>query len=272
MAAIQRTDLGLEGEFQGGVLATGFAGNATVTFGDRTTPVPIPIVVYQNFSCVPNTNCAIAVMTADAMADSIFSGFPAIVGAGLRNQLIASLAVGSPIPQLPGQPSFIVESPPYGTGDAGTLHIGPSADEVAQYSTFQLPPYDAGAPLSNGTPAWDDSAMPACIDDQTMGVDYCYSAMLDTGSPFTVIFLTSQTTTSALTPGTDVAVTVGPTTNPIAQFQVTVSNSPQPGQDVFALTQPVPGQPDSINLGLTAFFHYNVYFNPVSGQIGLLAP
>lgn len=272
MAAIQLTDVPLEVEFSGGVIAAGLVGIASVTLGDRTTPVPIPIIVYRTFSCAPNSGCAEAQMTEDVMAQSIFSGFAAIVGAGLRNQELAAQAVGSPIPQLPGQPSFVVEAPAYGTTATGTLHIGPSAEEVARYATFQLPSYDGGSPLSNGTPAWDDISIPACIDDQTAGTDYCANAVLDTGSPETFVYLTSQTTTSSLPPGDDVAVTVGPTSSPIGQFQVAISNNPQPGQDLFVLTQPISGLGDLLNLGLTVFFQYNVYFNPVSGQIGLLAP
>lgn len=270
MASIHLTGATIQATFSGGVVATGVVGTASVTFGDRTTPVPIPIIVYQAFACAENSACALAALTADVMAQDIFSGFSAIVGAGLRNQSLGSWAVGSPIPQLPGQPSFIVEAPSYGSSATGTLHIGPAADEVSQYATFQLPPYGAGSPLSNGTPAWDDTAVAACINDQTTSMDYCGNAVLDTGSPATVIYLTTQTVTSSLPPGYEVGVTVGPTSSPIAQFQVMITSSPQPGQDSFIFTQPAAGLGDSINLGLTVFFHYKVYLNPVSGQIGLL--
>ena len=67
------------------------------------------------------------------------------------------------------------------------------------------------------------------------------------------------------------SVVVGQTAAPVGQFEVTVSADPQPGQDLFAVLAPVANQPSSLNLGLTLFFRYNVYFDPVTGQIGMLA-
>ncbi len=271
MAAIQLDDIYVQGEFAGGIIATGSVGTAFVTLGDRTTPVAIPIIVYRRFSCAAFSPCAQNDMTAGSMAQGLFNGFAAIVGASLSNGMFSE-GVGSPIPQLPGRPSFIVEAPAYGTDATGTLRIGPSADEVAQYATFQLPPLAGGSPLSNGTPAWDDSAIAACVDDRTEGIDYCANATLDTGAVFTIIYLTTQTTLGVLASGDTVAVTVGPMGDPIAHFQVVVSANPQPGQDFFAVTPPLSGLGDSLNLGLTVFFRDDVYFNPVAGQVGLRAP
>jgi hypothetical protein len=270
-ATIQMSERSVSSEYAGGVIATGVVGSATVTLGDRTTPQAIAIIVFEDFACAPNTPCSLDQMTTGQMADILFNGYPAIVGAGFRNFPGAAPVPGSPIPQLPGQPSFIVEAPAYGSTGTGTMHIGPTADEVAPYAMVQLPPFATGTDLSNGTPAWDDTAVPACIDDSTIPMNFCYPAILDTGAPFSVVYLANQTETAELAPGDDVSVLVGQASAPAADFQVTVSADPQPGQDLFGVLAPVAQQPSSLNLGLTLFFRYNVYFDPVTGQIGLLA-
>ncbi len=270
-AAIQMSNIPVGSEYAGGVVATGVVGSARVTLGNRTTPQPIPIIVFEDFACAPNTPCAVDQMSTGEMADSLFNGYPAIVGAGLRNVPGGAPTPGNPIPQLPGQPSFIVQAPAYGSSAAGTLRIGPTPDEVAPYETLQLPPFAGGSALSNGTPSWDDTAVPACIDDGTIPQDFCAPAVLDTGAPFSAIYLSSQTDTAELAPGDGVSVVVGQTSAPVAQFQVTVSSDPQPGQDLFAILPPVGQQATSLNLGLTLFFRYDVYFDPVTGKIGLLA-
>jgi hypothetical protein len=270
-AAIQMSERSVSSEYAGGVIATGVVGSATVTLGNRTTPQPISILVFEDFACAPNTPCSVDQMTTGQMADTLFNGYPAIVGAGLRNFPGGAPVPGSPIPQLPGQPSFIVEAPAYGSSGTGTLRIGPTADEVAPYPMLQLQPFATGGALSNGTPAWDDTGVPACVDDSTIPMNFCYPAVLDTGAPFSVIYLDNQSETAELAPGDDVSVVVGQTAAPLAQFQVTVSADPQPGRDLFAVLPPVAQLPSSLNLGLTLFFQYNVYFDPVTGQIGLLA-
>jgi hypothetical protein len=270
-AAIQMSDLSVSSEYAGGVIATGVVGSATVMLGNRTTPQPIPIIVFDEFACATNTPCSLEQMSTGEMADALFDGYPAIVGAGLRNVPGGDPTPGSPIPQLPGQPSFIVEAPPYGSSATGTLRIGPTADEIAPYQMLQLPPLANGTALSNGTPAWDDTAVPACVDDSTIPQDFCAPAVLDTGAPFTAIYWTTQSETSALAPGDDVSVVVGQTSAPLVQFQVTVSANPQPGQDLFGVLPPVAQLSNSLNLGLTLFFRYNVYFDPAEGRIGLLA-
>jgi hypothetical protein len=268
LAAIQLGSTPVRAEFESGVTATGVVGEAFVTLGDRTTPCPIPVVVYQSFTCQSGGACAS--QDGGTYSADLFNGYPAIVGAGLRNLQASVPGVGSPIPQLPGQPSFIVQAPAYGAS-TGNLRIGPSAAEVAGFATFQLPPLGGGAPLRNGTRTWDDTAIPACVNDQTDGKDYCANAVLDTGSPATLIFWTGQSVLEELRPGWDVAVTIGPAGALLGQFDVMVSAAPQVGQDVFELQPPLPGAGNSINLGLTVFFRYDVYFDPASGSIGLLA-
>ncbi|HZU83196.1 MAG TPA: hypothetical protein VE987_09780 [Polyangiaceae bacterium] len=269
LAAIELGSTPIRSVFESGVTASGVIGKAVVTLGDRTTPGPIPIVVYQSFTCQPGSGCAQGDAGPPPSGD-LFGGYPVIVGAGLRNGSASSApGLGSPIPQLPGQPSFIVKAPSFG-GTAGTLRLGPSADEVRAFSTIQLARFAPGAPLANGTPAWDDTGIPACVDDQASASNYCASAVLDTGSPLTAVFVTGHFGQEVLPPGDDVTVSIGPTSAPVEQFDVTVGATPQLGLDVFVIVPPVVGAPGSINLGLTVFFRYDVYFDPVHGTVGLL--
>ncbi len=273
LAAIALGSTRVSEEFGSGITATGVVGTATVTLGDRTTPVPIPIVVYQNFTCAAGGACA---MATEPLEDALFNGYSAIVGVGLRSAPTAvAPGLGSPIPQLPGQPSFIVEAPDFG-GTAGILHIGPPADEVAAYPTIQLSPQAGSGPLLNGTPAWNDLGIPGCVDDQppaSSGLaaqDYCATMLFDTGAPETLLSLTGESTSFVFPPGSNVSVDIGQTGAPVAQFDLVVGSPQQIGLDVFFAEPALAGTANLINLGLTAFFRYNVYVNPVEGVIGLV--
>ncbi|MBV9946279.1 MAG: hypothetical protein JOZ69_05490 [Myxococcales bacterium] len=155
-ASLTRTATSVGEEFQSGVVATGVLAGASITLGDRTTPSPIPVLLVESFSCLDAAACTAA--TAP-LSSYLFGDYQAIVGVGLRNSS-AGLALGSPIPQLPGQPSFIVEAPSFG-GTSGTLHIGPAPTELDAYHLLSLPPAAGAGALANGTPGWDDSAVPA---------------------------------------------------------------------------------------------------------------
>ena len=268
LAAIQLGSTAFQEEFESGVVASGVVGKATVTLGNRTTPQPISVFVFQSLRCLSGASCS---ADAGSLSDVLFDGYPAIVGVGFRNAAASVAGVGSPIPQLPGQPAFVVEVPGF-TATSGTLHIGPTPDELAAYASVQLGPNAGSAPLSNGTPAWDDTAIPACVDDLTASVDYCAGALLDTGAPFTALFWAGQSTvTTDIPPGSMMSVTIGDAGDPLEQFDVTVGDPPQAGLDEFILLPPAPGLRNTVNLGLTPFFRYNVYFDQAAGRIGLLA-
>jgi hypothetical protein len=257
-------------EFEGGLEATGVVAMASITLGDRVTPVPIPILLIQSVSCAPGFPCQ---DESAPLESTIFNGFPAIVGIGMRS-LATTPALGNPIAQLPGQPDFIVKAPSFG-GDAGTLRIGPTAAEVADYQLLQLEPLGPSSPtgdlrLSNCTPVWNDAAVPVCVDDQTGKTDYCADGLLDTGSVLTFIEWQGYSGPDSFASGTSVQVSVGPSGSPTAQFDVTVSASPQAGLDLFGILPSTVGE-NLINLGTTLFFRYDVYFDQASGQIGLLA-
>jgi hypothetical protein len=246
-----------------GIQATGYLAHASFTLGGATTSSPIPIVVFDQFSCVSSV-CA----GAGPLAPYVFDGLPAVIGLGMRND--PALPLGNPIVQLPGQPSFIIEAPNFG-GDAGILRIAPTPDEVAAYQTFQLTA-DATLPaLSNGTAAWNDLGVSACVDDLTRQTNYCAGALLDTGTSFIEIAWTGQNGDAELPPRSNVSVSIGPTANPLGQFSVTVGSPPQFGLDLFVVAPPLQDIGQLLVLGMPVFFRYNVLFDQAKGQIGLLA-
>ncbi len=249
-----------------GIDARGTVDSATVLLGGRATPSPIPIVVYDQLGC---TSASLCPTDGGGLEPYVFNGYPAILGVGLRNSWAGSDAIGSPIAQLPGQPAFLVKAPEFG-GDAGLVRIGPSAAEVATYSTYQLPADSLDPSLPNGTPSWNDWAVPACIDDGSTGADYCGSALLDTGTPFIAIWWAGQMSTAELAPASNVSVSVGPASGPIGQFDVTVGSPPQFGLDDFVLAPQLPGYGSLLVLGLPVFSRYDVLFDAARGQIGLL--
>jgi hypothetical protein len=246
-----------------GIQATGYLANASVTLGDATTSSPIPIVVFDAFSCVSSV-CA----DAGPLAPYVFDGLPALIGLGMRNDL--AMGLGNPIVQLPGQPAFIIEAPNFG-GDAGSLRIAPTPDEVAAYQTYPLPADHTLPTLGNGAPAWDDLDVSACVDDLTTKTNYCAFALLDTGTPDIEIAWPGQTTYEELSPRSNVSVSVGPTASPIGQFSVTVGSPPQFGLDLFVIAPPLQDIGQLLILGMPVFFRYNVLFDQANGQIGLLA-
>jgi hypothetical protein len=255
--------------YHSGLVIQGVVAYANVTIGSLRTPAPIPVMIIQQASCASsNPDCgADGVPLADL---TLFGPFKAILGAGMRNTTTAEL-VGSPIPQLSGEPSFIVKAPSYG-GTSGTLELAPPASEIATYKTFSLPLLNDGAPLQNGTPAYDDRfGLPACLDDLTSGVDYCVPAELDTGNPSTYIEWPphGDAGTTELPPGHQIDVTIGPASSPLEEYTFTVSATPKPGVDVVDV-ESASGE-GFMNLGTVVFFHYDVYFDPEKGLVGFLS-
>jgi hypothetical protein len=249
-----------------GIEARGTIDTATVIIGDRATSSQIPIVVYDQLSCTSPSLCP----SDGGLEPYVFNGYPAIVGVGLRNTLTGGAAVGSPIAQLPGQPPFIVKAPAVG-GDAGLLRIGPSVEEIAAYTTFQLPADPLDPALPNGTESWDDWAIPSCIDDANTATDYCANGLLDTGTQFMAMWWTGQASTVLFPPASNVSVSMGPADDLLGQFEVTVGSPPQDGLDCFSLGPALPDDGDLLVLGLPVFSRYDVLFDGAKGQVGLLA-
>jgi hypothetical protein len=125
-------------------------------------------------------------------------------------------------------------------------------------------------PLANGTPAWDDRyGVPACVDDETSGVDYCLPCEWDTGNPPTYIEWPQDTDggVSTLPSGAQIRVTIGPMAAPLGQYDFTVGAVSTPGIDEVVV-EPATGA-GFMNLGTAMFFHYDALFDQVDGRVGL---
>jgi len=182
----------------------------------------------------------------------------------LRN---APASVGSPIAQLPGQPSFIVSAPAYG-GTTGTLTIGPT--DTSAFTTLQLPAASDDGTLANGTPAWDDRyGIPTCLDDTSSGGVYCEPGIWDTGAPEMVINWPPALDNSELAIESQIAITIGPPAAPIGGYAFTVGTVPVAGIDEVVVL-PAVGE-GYINLGTALFFRDDALFDPLHGIVGLRA-
>jgi Protein of unknown function (DUF3443) len=252
--------------YHSGVLIQGVVAYASVAIGSLGTPAPIPVMIVQQASCTAaKPDCPASGSPPGDLAS--FGPYAAILGVGMRSTLTDE-QVGNPISQLEGKPAFIVKAPSYG-GTAGTLELAPTASEVMAFATRALPLLEDGAPLANGTPAYDDRyGLPACLDDLTSGVDYCVPAELDTGNAPTYIEWPAHGSapTSELPPGDRVEATIGPPSAPLERYGFTVGSNPTPGIDeVLVESASAEG---FMNLGTVVFFHYDVYFDPEKGVVG----
>ncbi len=247
--------------YQSGVDLDGVVARASIEIGGVVTPAPIPVMYVDSVDCASNKPDCPA--SGKAASDTtVFDGFGAIMGIGLRN---GGGAIGSPIAQLPGQPSFVVSAPSYGEGD-GTLTIGPV--DTSAFTTLQLPGASDDGTLANGTPAWDDRyGIPACIDDTTSGSDYCEPGIWDTGAPQAIIDWPTAGSDSVLESDSQIAVTVGPPDSPLDAYTFTVGAVPVPGIDDVELA-PAVGE-GFINLGTALFFRDDALFDPLHGIVGL---
>ncbi|HEY1549933.1 MAG TPA: DUF3443 family protein [Kofleriaceae bacterium] len=238
--------------YKSGLELDGVVARATIAIGGVATPAPIPVMYVDNITCASGE--------PDCVADGA-SGFHAILGIGLRN---GAAGIGSPIAQLPGQPSFVVHTPAYGAD--GTLTIGPS--DASAFATLQLPPASDDGALANGTPAWDDRyGIPTCLDDMTGGTDYCEPGIWDTGNPPITIDWPAAAGKSELALESEIAVTIGPPAAPLDAYAFTVGTQPVAGIDEIEV-EPAVGE-GFINLGTALFFRADALFDPLHGIVGL---
>ena len=249
--------------FGGKLTVSGPTALASITIGSLTTPEPIPVMLIQDESCGPDApNCSPA-----AEVQSHFSGFSAIIGLGLGNSSLTPV-IGNPIAQLPGQPAFVIQAPPF-PGGSGNLRIAPSLTEIGSFKTFQLEPGTL-LPLQNGVQSWDSSSTPMCVNDMTHGIDYCAGVLLDTGAEPVDIKWPDQTSASMDLPsGTDVSVSIGPAYAPIADFSFTVGAAPKSGLDRVQVESTTGA--NEINSGTAPFFLYDVLFDQAHGVVGFAA-
>jgi hypothetical protein len=249
--------------YHSGVAITGVVATANISVGPLRTTAPIPVMLVQTASCTSSSCGGVGPLPLS----EAFGSIGAILGVGMRCKQ-GSGQVGSPIAQLEGAPAFVVKAPSYG-GMQATLELFPAASEVATFKSFSLPPLSDGAALSNGTPAFDDRyGLPACVDDQTSGVDYCVPAELDTGNGPTYIEWPAHgdAGNTELPPGESVQVQIGPADAGLEEYAFTVGPTPTPGVDEV-LVESASGD-GFMNLGTAVFLRYDVYFDPQNGVVG----
>jgi hypothetical protein len=258
--------------YHSGLIIQGVVAYATITMGGAMgslkTPSPIPVMLIQQASCESTMpECGANGVPISQL--TLFGSFKAVLGVGMRSTLIDE-RVGSPVAQLEGEPSFVVMAPAYG-GMTGTLRLNPSASQLAGFKTFELPPLTGGAPLANGVAAFDDRyGLPACVDDETSGTDYCVPAELDTGNPPVYIEWPAHTGSETELPaGHKIDVTLGKSSAPLEEYSFTIASPPKPGIDEILVETPT-GQ-GFMNLGTAVFFRYDVLFDPVKGVVGFSA-
>jgi hypothetical protein len=259
-AFVSVTTQSLDYVYGGGLSLTGVYAYAVVTIGGLSTPAPIPVMLVTAVGCTPSSpNCGGKGKTpAD---ETLFGPYRAILGAGMSN----SGTFGNPIVQLPGHPSFVVQASAYDADAGGTLRMGPTAEEVSTFATYQLSP-DNGGRLANGTPSWNDR-FPGCVHNRSSGVDYCESVFLDCGACPSYIYWTSDGGATTVLSRALLEVTIGPPSAPIGQYSFTSGSAPVPGVDEVLLVPSVQG--GEINVGTAVYFRYDVLWDQFDGIIGL---
>jgi len=248
--------------YHSGLEITGVVATATVSMGPLSTPQPIPVMLIEQLGCgSTDPNCGAAGQTPATY--DLFGPYKAILGVGMRN---GDGQIGNPIAQLVGEPAYIVEAPDLG-GDAGTLLVAPTAEQVASFVTYQLPAESGGEPLANGVAAFDDRyGLPTCLDDTTSGVDYCVPAELDTGDPSAYVEWPAATTTANLPSGAVVQVQIGPDAGVLASYVDTVGSVLSSNITI----EPATGA-GFMNIGQGLFSRYDALFDQKDGIVGLAA-
>ena len=252
--------------YHSGLTLSGVIATINVSIGGLSTPTPIPVMLVQTVSCAADEpNCG--ANGVDAGGYTFFETSRVLIGVGLRNSA-SSGGVASPIPQLQGSPSFLIQGATHG-GTSATMVLRPDTASLPTLKTFSLPKEDGGAPLPNGVSAFADRyGLPACLNDTTHGVDYCVPAELDTGNPPVYIEWpgAGDAGERVLPPATMVEVTIGPEAGVLEQYSFTVGSVPTSGVDAVEVEPAT--LPPYMNLGTQVFFRYDVYFDPLHGVVG----
>lgn len=256
--------------FHDGIELRGVVAYARVAIGTMTTPEAIPIMLIQSVGCTASDpDCAAAGKSID---DYESIGPSAIIGVGMRSKT-SDAGIGNPIVQFHDHPSFLVHSLDRGTTTT-TLTIGVSVETKAQFNRYQLEALSDGAPLQDGTPAWNDRGIPSCINDRTNAISYCVPVELDSGNSDAYVEWPEHTDSTATTiaSGTDLDVAIGPSDAAITEYEFVVGATPLPGVDLVKI-EAAPAAPAApyMNLGTSIFFRYDVLFDSYLGVQGLRA-
>jgi hypothetical protein len=275
---VSTSDVTVVETYATGVQYIGHVATARVTLGAVTSPAAIPVMLIDTVQCATgHPNCPAAGYTAETYEmkpDAAGHGYKVIVGTGMHSHPGAN-AVGNPIAQLPGHPSYVVRIPGGFGATTGVVEIGPDPSELSELASLQLPALADGAPLADGTPAWDDWSIPTCVVDDTSGQSWCMPGLFDTGCGPTLVYLDELMSAHSLPAGDSVTVTAsngtGPDAVPIGTYDFTVGSPPRLGLDEVTLVTGTTGFTTEINVGTAIFFRSDVYFDHYGGTIGLLA-
>jgi hypothetical protein len=265
-SAYSLTDQRVGYGYGGDLVIFGPVALAPVAIGAVGTGAPIPIMIIDESGCIPNTGCDPSQTVADH-----FSGLPAILGVGMRTTP-GDKGVGNPIAQFPGHPPFVVHVPAITsqgiTAAAGTLRIGAEPGDAFEFTTYPLAGLSNGAPLLDGTPAWNDIGPPGCVNIESTNESFCYPSLWDTGAPFSYVISPAQPAAQIrqLPLGTDVRVTLGPTSRPQKSYDVLVGAQPSPGIDLITID---PGYSTYISPGIALFYRFDALFDQEHGVVGL---
>jgi hypothetical protein len=264
-SAYQATDTQVAYGYGGDLSIYGIVALARVTFGTRSTAAPIPIMIIQQSACPPDTGC-----DPEQVLDAHFSGLAAILGVGMRTDAF-DYGIGNPIAQLPGHPPFVVHVPG-AESTTGVLRIGALPSDPTAFTTYALSPFAGGPPLHDGTPAWNDVAVPTCVDVEPTNASYCLPSLWDTGDPTAYIAWPGEPSpyVMQLPLGSAVNITLGPNTPAPVSYGFLVGPDPTPGVDLVVV-EPGGGQQPYINPGIGLFFHYDALFDQERGVVGLAA-
>jgi hypothetical protein len=251
--------------YASGVQFVGHAALAQVSFGAAKTPKPIPVMIIDVVQCAAgHPNCNAAGFTADTYQikpDASGHGYRAIIGTGMHC-FRGSAGICNPIVQLAGHPAFAVRIPGGYGASSGTVEIGPTLPSAMK--TLQLPALTGGAPLADGSPSWNDWALPICVADKTSGAQWCSPGLFDTGAGPTLVYLVTATSAHPLPAGDEVTVTA----TGLGSYAFTVGSPARPGLDEVTITS---ANDSSINVGTGIFYRDDVYFDQAQGLIGVVA-
>ncbi len=248
------TSVRVNASYHSGLALDGVLAHATVSLAGLATPEPIPVMRVDAVGCTTeHPDCDAAGRSA---ADyTMFGGYRAILGLGMRTTA-TSAAIGNPIAQLTGHPAFVVRAPGYG-GTTGVIAIGAAP---TGFAIMELPALADSSPLADGTPAWDDRAVPVCV------LQFCAGAILDTGAPpielLSAAFTGAETTSPT---GEEITIAIGDA--PFERARFVIGSPPRAGVDKVVIG-PRTGT-DMINLGTWIFFRDDVLFDQTAGRIGL---
>jgi hypothetical protein len=258
--------------YSSGVQLRGTVAEAVVRIGGLASDGPIRFMAIDAVSCTTaRPDCPAHDLRVEdfriGAGRQPGQGFRAIIGVGLRGGPQLG-GVVNPLAQLPGNASFIIDVPRYGTA-RGRLIVNPDEAERAGYTAFALERLPAEAALPNGVPAWRDNRLPGCIADGKRGIRICAPTVLDSGAE-TIEVLSAAPGAPPVVwpPGTEVRFTIGNPPASAVEMTFTVAAPPRRSRDLVR-TQPAERGTTMIRAGVLPYFYFAVLYDQRNGVIGL---